>query len=243
MITTDRTGLNVAERITLTDNIVEKLIQYIADNNLRAGDMLPSESQLTEALGVSRLPLREALSRMKALGVIVVRQGKGAIVQSVNVANLFRQLSPIMRSQANLNLKHMLEVRLSIEPSVARLAAIRRDDASLAVMRQCIECMEANLMNIDEFIRCDLEFHSAIAIATKNAALDILVSTIHDIMSAVQWSYPNSVEFRTLSLGHHKNIYDAILAGDAEGAASAISAHLADIEKNIRREQGNNGKV
>ncbi|MCE5197667.1 MAG: FadR/GntR family transcriptional regulator [Armatimonadota bacterium] len=237
MSVTDLSNLNVAERITLTDDIVEKLIQHIADNNLRVGDMLPSESQLTEALGVSRLPLREALSRLKALGVITVRQGKGAIIQSVNVSNLFRQLSPIMRSQGNLNVQHMVEVRQSIEPSVARLAAVRRNDASLAPMRECIACMEANLTDIVEFIRCDMEFHNAIALATGNPALDILMSTIHDIMSATQWSYPDDIRSREVSLEHHKKIYAAILRHDADGAASAIEAHISDIEQGISKEQ------
>ena len=229
----DLSTLNITERTTLTDDIVEKLIEFIADNNLHAGDMLPSENQLTDALGVSRLPLREALSRLKALGVIDVRQGKGAIIRSVNVSNLFRQLSPIMRSQGNLNLQHMVEVRRALEPSVAMLAAERRDDDTLENMRACIGCMENNLGNMAEFILCDIEFHNLIALATGNPALNILTSTIHDIMSATQWSYPDDIRARESSLKHHKRIFDAILRRDGEGAASAIETHLVDIEKNI----------
>lgn len=233
MSAVDLSSLNIIERTTLTDDIVEKLIEFIADNNLREGDMLPSESQLTDALGVSRLPLREALSRLKAFRVIDVRQGKGAIIRSVDVSNLFRQLSPVMRSQGNLNPRHMIEVRRSLEPSVARLAAIRRGDELLENMGGCVVCMENSLANKAEFIRCDMEFHNLMALATGNPALDVLVSTIHDIMSAIQWSYPDDIRARETSLQHHKRIFDAIAGRDAEGATSAIEAHLNDIERSI----------
>jgi len=225
--------IEAAVRTTLTDDIVEKLIYYIAENGLKAGDMLPSEKQLTEAMGVSRLPLREALSRLKALGVISVRQGKGAVIMDVNVSNLFRQLSPIMRSQGNLGKADMIEVRLALEPSVARLAAIRRDEQALTHLEDCITRMESKLNDKADFIQQDMEYHQFLAMATGNPALDILVSTIHDIMYATQWGFHDSNETRQQSLEHHKRILKAVKAGDASGAAKAMEEHLNDVGANL----------
>lgn len=225
--------IETAVRITLTDDIVEKLIYYIADNDLKVGDMLPSEKQLMEAMGVSRLPLREALSRLKALGVISVRQGKGAIIKEVNAANLFRQLSPIMRSQGNLTKAYMIEVRLALEPSVARLAALRGDEQSLVHLEDCVASMEEKLDEKADFIQCDMEYHQFLARATGNPALDILVSTIHDIMSATQWGIHDSTQMRRRSIEHHKKILIAVLAGDGLAAAKAMEDHLNDVAENM----------
>ena len=229
----DFMDIETAVRTTLTDDIVEKLIYYIAENNLKAGEMLPSEKQLMEALGVSRLPLREALSRLKALGVISVRQGKGAVIRDVNVSNLFRQLSPIMRSQGNLRPADMIEVRLSLEPSVARLAAIRRDEKALIQLEDCIIRMESALADKAGFIQGDMEYHQILAMATGNPALDILVSTIHDIMYATQWGFHDSAETRQQSVEHHKRILEAIKNGDSSAAAKAMEEHLNDVEANM----------
>lgn len=223
----------VAVRTTLTDDIVEKLIYYISDNALKYGDMLPSEKQLTEAMGVSRLPLREALSRLKALGVISVRQGKRAVIMDVNISNLFRQLSPIMRSQGNLKKADMIEVRVALEPSVAGLAALRRDELSIINLENCVTRMESSLNDKANFIQSDMDYHQFLALATGNPALDILVSTIHDIMYATQWSFHDSEETRLQSLEHHRRILKAVKASDALSAVKAMEDHLVYVNANL----------
>ncbi|MBI2842000.1 MAG: FadR family transcriptional regulator [Armatimonadetes bacterium] len=229
----DEISLNMAERTTLTDDIVEKLIRYIADNNLRPGDMLPSEKRLTIALGVSRLPLREALSRLRALGVISVRQGKGAFIRNVNASNIFRQLSPVILSQGNLNLMHMMEVRLALEPFVAEQAAERADDQALQALERSLEGMSENVDNRQEFVRYDIEFHRILALATANPVLDILVSTVHDALHATQFGYVDDIEARRRSLQHHRRIHQALSARDAVAASVAMEAHLKDVAANL----------
>lgn len=229
------TGLviNQAEKVTITDDIVEKLISFIADNRIAPGDLLPSEKQLCEALGVSRLPLREALSRLKALGLVNSRQGKGAFVCKVDISNLFRQISPVMRSQGNLNMHHMVEVRQALEPAVAGLAAQRRDDESLAIMKACIDEMRRNIDDGREYIRADLEFHLALVRATGNPALETLVSTIQDIMAATQREVGRVRTIARTSLAYHTEIYDAIEAGNAAAAENAMLRHLGDVASKI----------
>jgi GntR family transcriptional regulator, transcriptional repressor for pyruvate dehydrogenase complex len=225
--------ISQAERVSITDDIVEKLIAYIADNQIKPGELLPSEKQLGEALGVSRLPLREALSRLKALGLVNSRQGKGVFVCNVDASNLFRQISPVMRSQGTLSLRHMIEVRQCLEPAVAGLAAQRRDDAALGIMAECLEKMRLHLDKPMEYEQFDLEFHLALVRAAQNPALEILVSTIHDLMLATQREAGRSIAITHVSLGYHQKIYDAVQNCDPQAAATAMQEHLRNVAVRI----------
>jgi len=228
-------NLNLARKSTLTDDIVEKLMLYIANNKLEAGALLPSEKKLTAVFGVSRLPLREALSRLKALGVISVRQGKGAFVGRIDVSSLFRHLSPIMRSQGNLNVDHMMEVRIALEPAVARLSAERRDAAVISFLKDCLLNMKNNLASKEEFLRYDMEYHRALGRATNNPALDILVSSIDDISLITHRVHRDDIEARRVSLRYHEKIYQAVAAGDGERAAKEMEAHLRNTAVNLNK--------
>lgn len=221
--------MEMAEGVTLTDSIAERLIQFIARNQLKPGDSLPSERQLTTMLKVSRLPLREALARLRALGIIAVRQGKGAVVCPVNAANLFRHLSPILRSQTPLNFAQMMEVRLALEPAVARLAAQRRSAEDLAALQDCVRGMQATLTNKAVFIHHDMEFHRRLATATGNPTFEVLVNTIHHLVSLTQWGYEDHVVARELSLRHHQKILATIEHRAAAAAEAAMTKHLEDV--------------
>jgi len=220
-------------RLSLTDGIVEKLIQHIADERLQPGDWLPSESRLTGILGGSRLALREALSRLKALGVIGTRQGKGAFIRQVNAANLFRQLAPLLRTREQLTLRHMAEVRQALEPAVAGLAAGRCSPAELRHLEDCLAEMTAQLKDKARFIQADIEFHLALARATGNPALEILVTTIREVMAATQWGYQDDLAARRRSLLFHRKIQQAVHAGNAAVARKTMAAHLLNVAANL----------
>ena len=222
-----------AKKVTITDDIVEKLIAHIADNKIKPGEMLPSEKQLGTALGVSRLPLREALSRLKALGIVNSRQGKGVFVCNVDASNLLRQISPVMRSQGNLGLMHMMDIRQALEPAVAKLAAQRRNIESLAVMKKCIEGMEKNLNSPFDFTVYDIEFHRALVEATGNPALVTLVDILHGLISKTQHEVRKNRTITRTLFAYHVDIYEAVLDGNPTAAFSAMQEHLRDATSSI----------
>ena len=79
-------------RVSLVDDIVERLMEYIVEQQLKPGDKLPSERLLTQALGVSRFPLREALAKLQVLGIISVAHGKGSFISKFSAPKLLRRL-------------------------------------------------------------------------------------------------------------------------------------------------------
>ena len=221
------------KRTSLVDDIVESLISYIVEQKLKAGDKLPSERLLVEALGVSRIPLREALARLQALGIISVSHGKGAFVSEFSVLNMLYNLSPILRCQTGVRLLDMVETRLVIESQVVILAANRRSEETVERLENDLKAMECEIHDRLKFIEYDMDFHETIAKATANPVLVALVAMLHNLMHLVQESFPDSLEARRESLEYHKQIYHAIKERNPELAEKSMRSHLNDITRRL----------
>jgi len=228
--------IDKVDRSSLVDDIVELLIDYIAQQGLEPGDKLPSERLLTKALGVSRFPLREALAQLQALGIISVSQGKGAFVTKFNVPSLLRGLSPILRSQSGITTLDMIETRIALECPVASLAAYRRDNENIEKLENDLIGMEREIHNRALFIEYDMNFHETMAEATDNPIFVALVAMLHNLMHTVQESFPDIMEARQKSLEYHKEIYQAIKDKNAQKAEEKMREHLEDIKLRLEKD-------
>lgn len=230
--------IDKVRRITLVDDIVERLIDYIVEQELEPGDKLPSERLLGEGLGVSRFPLREALAQLQALGIVSVSQGKGTFVSKFSVPRLLRRLSPILRTQSGVTTLNMVETRLALECPVASLAARRRSEDTVERLKNDLLGMEREIHNKESFIEYDMNFHEAIAEATANPVLMALVAMLHNLMYTVQERFPDTLEARRKSLEYHKEIFSAIEDKDAQKASETMRNHLEDIAQRLSEEEG-----
>ena len=111
-------------RETLTSQLVKSLTERVTRGELRPGDKLPSEQELIEAFGVSRTVVREAISSLRAAGLVATQQGVGAFVQQAALTQPFR----IDETALNLlkEVINVLELRIGLEAEAAALAAQRR---------------------------------------------------------------------------------------------------------------------
>ena len=138
----------VRQRETLTSQLVKALTERVRSGELKPGDRLPTEQELIEEFKVSRTVVREAISSLKAAGLVATQQGVGAFVLQAESSPPFRL------DNANLNLLKdviaVLELRIGIESDAAALAAQRRTPAHLAAMRGALDRMAAA---IDAFSR------------------------------------------------------------------------------------------
>ena len=228
--------INEVPRVSLVDDIVERLMEYIVEQQLKPGDKLPSERLLTQALGVSRFPLREALAQLQVLGIISVAHGKGAFVAKFSAPKLFRRLSPVLRSQAGVSSLDMIETRLALECQVAALAANRRSDETIERLESDLIGMEREIHDRDRFIEHDVDFHEAIAEATDNPVFVALVAILHDLIHTVQERFPDSLDARQNSLKYHQEILQALKERDSDRAAAEMKAHLEDIAERLKEE-------
>jgi GntR family transcriptional regulator, transcriptional repressor for pyruvate dehydrogenase complex len=214
-------------RPKLADQIYEQLLQQIANGTYPTGARLPSESALAEGFGVSRPVLREALSRLRADGVVMSRHGSGSYVERRPHADLLK-LGPV----GNIaDLMRCYELRVAIEGEAAFLAATRRTQDDVSAMREALRELDRAIAKRELGAEADLHFHLAVMRASKNRlfenALEALSTHISQAMSlARRLSLRASLARMQLVQQEHKRVVDAIQAEDAPAARDAVRTHI-----------------
>jgi DNA-binding FadR family transcriptional regulator len=130
----------VREARSLTAAVTRALSARIDAAELRAGDRLPTERELMGAYGVSRTVVREAISSLRAGGLVVTRQGKGAFVARAGGPAFRITEGDVVTMQ---DVVRVMEVRIGLEAETAALAALRRTDAQLDQMRAALAALAA----------------------------------------------------------------------------------------------------
>jgi DNA-binding FadR family transcriptional regulator len=194
-----------------------QLRELIASGAFQPGERLPSERDLMEALGVSRTAIREGLRGLEALGLVAIRHGSGAYVQDGgSPGRARRRFSPSPRTREP---RDLIEIRLIVEPEIAALAALRRTGDDLRRLKRDIEQFRADI-GVVRRPPTDLGFHVDLCRATHNPLLLAIVRWVIDF-------YARSGQMPVrLDTDHHAGIYEAVRAGDAGTARTAMRAHL-----------------
>ncbi len=210
------------DRMRLGEVVAERLGEWVTERQLKPGDRLPSEPELATHFGVARTVIREALSKLKTLGVIEVYQGKGAFVSQLPVELLFmrvRRLNP-----KSINEHHLWELREILETRAAAMAAERRSRENLVALELALRDhqLEPQLGGIE-----NERFHRAIANATLNPILEQLVSELVTLSNgALQKAHLQDPTRVTKARAEHAEILEAIRQKDALAASQIMRIHL-----------------
>jgi len=219
----------MAMRENLSQRVVRSLTASIAGGRIRVGDKLPTEQALCGEFGVSRTVVREAISSLRADGLVVSHQGKGVFVQRLRPEGF--QIDPSELEAAQEVIK-VLELRIGVEAEAAALAARNRSAGDVKRLRAAHRRMQAAIEAGGDGVGEDLEFHRAIAAATGNRYF----VDFFDHLGAAVIPRTRVNRFRADPAGRsgylrsvnrqHEAILAAIEAGDADKARAAIHAHL-----------------
>ena len=182
---------------------------------------------MADQFGVSRTVVREAISRLKSLGLVDSRQGSGMFVRAAGFAPLhFGE----RHAGSQAAVVQMVEVRRALEAEVAALAAERRDAGDIQRIRAAIAALAAAVAEGGDGVAEDLAFHRTIADAARNPfLLDTLNYLSQYLQGATRVTRANEarrIDFAAQVADEHLNIVDAIEAGDSKGARLAASAHM-----------------
>ena len=227
----------------LTDRITEKLRKELTSGDYAPGDVLPPEQVIAEQMGVSRTVLREAVSRLKAEGIVASKQGRGLAVVNNRPSSVLRMA---MASDHDINeIREVVELRLGFEIEAAAFAALRRDESDLAEMRTALDQMREAVETGEVAIgvEADLRFHAAIARATKNKNYVSFFNFLSDLYRR-NLVVSRSRSAKTANRGQyaqkeHEAIYRAIEKGDADAARAAARSHTENTAR--RLSEGTNG--
>ncbi|WP_078428530.1 FadR/GntR family transcriptional regulator [Alkalihalobacterium alkalinitrilicum] len=217
--------------------VAEQLLDMIKQGEVKPGERLASVQQLAEEFNVGRSAIREALSALKAMGYIEMRQGEGTFVNKVDI-DLIGNIIPGVQLMQKEDMRELFEIRKVIETGAASLAAVNRTDGDLQMMEETLREMKQAEGNGSIGEKADVDFHKAIVNATKNEMLTKLVSQVSDVM------HQSMREARKLLLyseqkkmnqlyEDHRLIYEAIKAKDPQAAHEAMLEHIVGVEKGL----------
>jgi GntR family transcriptional repressor for pyruvate dehydrogenase complex len=220
---------------TLAQRVVAGLKDKILAGDLPPGHKLPSEAELIDEYGVSRTVVLEAVTRLRAEGLVETFQGRGSFVLAMPEPTSFTVESAAIRSHHDV--LDMLDFRLGIECEAAALAAARVDAAGVDAVRAALTAFGAAAP--EEQVEADFLFHRAIAAASRNRFYLELLDSLGPMMTMLpRTRLPDA--YSLTDAGHvervrreHDNVATVVIAGDADTARSAMRVHLGNSRRRL----------
>ena len=203
------------QRHNLADAVVSKLQQQLSLGEYQAGQKLPSEPELMQQFGVGRSTIREAIRILANTGLLSVRQGSGTFVEIQNGI-----AEPLSQRLRRANAGDLDEVRQLLEIKAAEKAALHRTKKDIEKMRSLLKRrdMAAKAGDTEEAIRVDIQFHIAIAAASRNDILADLYRTFAEQVSRHFLEVHHSTESFIQSQSWHESLLTSIVDQDPRKA-------------------------
>ncbi|WP_121610689.1 FadR/GntR family transcriptional regulator [Mesobacillus foraminis] len=212
--------------------IYNQILSEIQAGALKIGDKLPAERELCEQFGVSRAPVRQALSALELNGYIYSRQGEGVYVKNNKMENEDSGTSPFMES---VSPEDIVEARMNIEPLIMKFAALRATDEDIEGLRKTIKKMEEETKAGIYVPETDEQLHTQIAKATHNELFISFMATISNAMKQQEmWQFIRDrtvtrPDYRDVNFREHQLLIKAIENRDEKEAAESMSSHMQNL--------------
>jgi DNA-binding FadR family transcriptional regulator len=224
---------------------VAALLSTEVIERLELGAQLPSEAELAQRFGVSRVTVREALKILAGQGLVGLSRGRRAVVTQPDGAMFGGFLRSLIRSDPRA-LFDLLQVRRPLEVQSVTLACRNASRAGMAAVEGALDAMRVAAAAHDRgdvaaegaFVAADVRFHQAIALAGGNRVLTFLFeameTTLMEAFLASQRGQRRSGKTMMAGYEAHRAIYDHVRARDEKAAAEAMVALLQDAEQHLR---------
>lgn len=218
------------ERSSIAFQILERIKAALIRGELKPGDYLPSETELTQNLGIGKSSVREAIKMLQAIGIVEVRRGQGTIIRREPGTPLVDPMAFGMILARGMT-RDVLEFRQMFEPAYTLQAMTNATAEDHASIRQAIDAMAAAIANGEQTSHHDAAFHRAVLRATHNPMTIRVGETLIELIEAAL-----ETSMQTLpetALKDHQAIYAAFQAGDASGVQAAIAESSKSWETNL----------
>lgn len=220
------------------EQVADQIRQSIDIGSFQPGSRLPSERDLAHRFKVSRPAVREAIGALQNEGIVITRHGSGTYVVDRDLQRLAPAVSV---AEADYSPISTLEVRMLLEPAIARLAARRakRDElaerylAQMAGVKDITDVRQQALWS-----ECDRKFHHRLALMTGDVLIAKIADEVDRTMAQPLWNRLRDdgiydAERIQLYVAEHRLIYEAVISGDEEAAAFYVEGHLKRVHKDI----------
>lgn len=227
------------------------LLSQIKTGALKPGDKLLNERKLSQTLGISRVPLREAICTLSTVGILEARQGDGTFVSGSDAGTLAKVIKIYGLFDRSL-VDEVFEARILFEADAAKLAAVNRTEQDLADLYRALESHEkaipsyyAGSTSVEEMMEYDGAVHLRIAAASHNNFMVQIIEAVRHVtlekgMFREQYTV-NKEHFRE-STTMHRKIVETIEQRDSDAAYRNMQEHIVQIRAaldldSIRRDQ------
>lgn len=218
------------------EEVADSLIDMIKAGNLSPGNKLESVEQLAKNFNVGRSAIREALSGLRTMGLVEMRQGEGTYVKEFDPSKFTLPVTSAFLMKLE-DVKELYQVRKILEVGTAGIAAANHQEEDLLEIEKALLEMKDTKGNEELAEKADLRFHLAIAKATHNQMLIYLMGSVSEIMAetiretrrVLLYSEGRADKLFT----EHQLIYEAIKLGQSDQADKYMYDHLAAVERQL----------
>src|SRR5690625_241532 len=220
-----------SQTVTLVDQVEKKLFEYIAKNDMKIGDSVPNETELAEALGASRSVLREALSRLRMLGVVETRTRRGMVLSEPHMfGGLQRVIDPMILGEESLF--NLLGFRVALELGICSSIIDNINSEYIEELEKIVEEGGSYELN---FYRAESEnaFHSKLYEITENQSIIQFQEIIYPVSIFIRDKFKDFFEpinkelLQKGALVTHTDLLNFIKNKDKEGLRKAMEQHFA----------------
>ena len=231
--------LSTLERPTQSAHVARHLLALVAAERLKPGDFVPSEIKIGKDLQVSRGSVREAYRTLAALGILTIEPGRRPRLRPID-SQFLTQVFDYALNTSQVNLAHVLETRRAIEIQSAQLAARYATEAQRRMLMELASQMRSAMADHARRVAADMSIHGVIAEASGNPLNVLLLGALRSPVE--ESSHMHFDDRRDRSelvrvIDAHEALVDRICAGDAVGAASAMSYHFDQAMVHVNRQE------
>jgi len=222
------TVLSSLDGSTLSAQVARHILALIQREQLRPGDIVPSEVQIVRDLQASRGSVREAYRTLAALGILEIEAGRRPRLRPID-RNVLTQVFDYALNTAQVSLAHVLETRRAIELQTAQLAARYASDAQRRLLRELVAQMRSAGANHARRVASDMAIHDVIAEASGNPLNSMLLGALRSPVEASSRMHLDDMRSESeliRVIDGHDAVVERICAGDPVGAVSAMSYHF-----------------
>ena len=227
-----RSTFTAIETTSRSELVEHQLRDFILNNKLVPGHKLPSESELSNDLGVSRTAIREGLKSLEAVGMINAHHGKGRFVGKFDSGAIADSLA-ISLTIDRPSLQDILEIRKALETGFLSQAASLLQEVDFAALERLVRRMNLKVKESTTFLQEDMEFHRVLFSRLNNRVLLNILEMFWKLFGQVEEGTEHTLDQLTEAVDQHRVIVAALRKGNVSRAKDLLEVHFRDAERRI----------
>ncbi len=210
---------------SLVDKVEANLVELLQSRKLKVGDVIPKEIELVELLGVSRTVIREAITRLRTMGIIESKKKKGSVITSPDIFGIMsKSMNPHILNEETL--KEIFEIRLVLEIGMADFIFQKITPKDIEELKEIVKnepaSSESHLFNIEH----EIKFHGKLYEITGNKTMKTFQKMLLPIFDYVHNSGLLKKEVQKRKFVSHKGLVDILENGSQELFRNGMRNHL-----------------